>query len=255
MGSDIYTVFGYKCLLRVATVREKVWKIKNFPGQGKIREFGFSQGNWQNIGKSQRISKLRCPYSSLLNFQKLINLLNIVFIVLLNDIYILEFLYIPDCLTKMLWYFKFQAGFEKKTEEYASCSVINEIKGLSWNFWWLRATVENVWKKVKSQGKVMEMSGNSEIENEWQPCYWKVQSILVSIGTCCNSVHMGVPAVLEISILKYQLALVTVSRTWPWSTYSVLQGVLEEVTRTTWHLEGLNSISHSIPMPEVSPSL
>ena len=35
----------------------------------------------------------------------------------------LEFLCILDCLTRML-YFKFQAVFEKKTEECASCSVI-----------------------------------------------------------------------------------------------------------------------------------
>ena len=42
---------------------------------------------------------------------------------------------------------------------------------------------------------------------------------------------------------KY-LALVTASRTWPWSIYLVLKGALEEVTCTTWHLEGLNSMSH-----------
>ena len=41
----------------------------------------------------------------------------------------LEFLCFPDCLTRML-YFKFQAVFEKKTEEHASSSVINEIKVL-----------------------------------------------------------------------------------------------------------------------------
>ena len=29
--------------------------------------------------------------------------------------------------------------------------------------------VENVWKMVKSQGKVRKKSGNFEIENEWQP--------------------------------------------------------------------------------------
>ena len=63
--------------------------------------------------------------------------------------------------------FKFQAVFEKKTEEWASCSVINEIKGPSWNIWWQRASVENVWKMVKSQGKVMEKSRNFETENEW----------------------------------------------------------------------------------------
>ena len=28
-----------------------------------------------------------------------------------------------------------------------------------------------VWKTVKTQGKVMEKSGNFDIENEWQSCY------------------------------------------------------------------------------------
>ena len=61
----------------------------------------------------------------------------------------LDFLSIPDCLTRML-YFKFQAVFVKKTEECASCSVINEIKVLSWKIVWLRTAIENVWKMVKS---------------------------------------------------------------------------------------------------------
>ena len=32
--------------------------------------------------------------------------------------------------------------------------------------------IEKVWKMAKSQGKVIEKSGNFEIhvENEWQPC-------------------------------------------------------------------------------------
>ena len=80
----------------------------------------------------------------------------------------MELFYIPDCLTRML-YFKFQAVFEKKTEECASCSVINEIEVLSCKIWWLRTAAKKVWKMVKSQGKVMEKSGNFEIENEWQP--------------------------------------------------------------------------------------
>ena len=29
---------------------------------------------------------------------------------------------------------------------------------------------KKVWKIVKSQGKVMEKSGNFEIVNDWQPC-------------------------------------------------------------------------------------
>ena len=43
-------------MFRVATVREKVWKMKFFLGQGKVREFGFESGK---IAKSasQGISK------------------------------------------------------------------------------------------------------------------------------------------------------------------------------------------------------
>ena len=32
-------------------VREKVWKMKFFPGQGKVREFGFESGNLQKVQK------------------------------------------------------------------------------------------------------------------------------------------------------------------------------------------------------------
>ena len=56
--------------------------------------------------------------------------------------------------------------FEKKTEECASCTVINEIKVLSWKIWWLRTAVEKVWKMVKNEGKVgilkKKMSGKPE---------------------------------------------------------------------------------------------
>ena len=36
---------------RVATVREKVWKMKFFPGQGKVREFGFESGKFEKSAK------------------------------------------------------------------------------------------------------------------------------------------------------------------------------------------------------------
>ena len=48
---------------------------------------------------------------------------------------------------------------------------------------------------------------------------------------------------LEIFTPKY-LALLTASSTCPCSIYCAWRGVLEDVTITTWHLEGLNSISH-----------
>ena len=48
---------------------------------------------------------------------------------------------------------------------------------------------------------------------------------------------------LEISTPKY-FALVTTSRTWPCNLYIMLTDFLDVVTRTTWHLEGLNSKSH-----------
>ena len=41
------------CMSRVATVREKVWKMKFFPGQGKIREFGYESGKFRKNAKSQ----------------------------------------------------------------------------------------------------------------------------------------------------------------------------------------------------------
>ena len=36
---------------RVATVREKVWKTKFFPVQGKVREFGFESGKIEKLQK------------------------------------------------------------------------------------------------------------------------------------------------------------------------------------------------------------
>ena len=38
-------------VVRVATVREKVWKMKFFPGQGKVREFGFESGKIEKVQK------------------------------------------------------------------------------------------------------------------------------------------------------------------------------------------------------------
>ena len=36
---------------RVATVREKIWKMKNFPGQGKVRELHFQSGKFKKMKK------------------------------------------------------------------------------------------------------------------------------------------------------------------------------------------------------------
>ena len=38
---QIYFVWVDVAICRVATVREKSWKMKFFPGQGKVREFQF----------------------------------------------------------------------------------------------------------------------------------------------------------------------------------------------------------------------
>ena len=38
-------------MTRVATVREKVWKMKFFPGQGKVREFGYESGKFEKMLK------------------------------------------------------------------------------------------------------------------------------------------------------------------------------------------------------------
>ena len=45
---------------RVATVREKVWKMKFFPGQGKVTDFEFESGK---IAKSEKVREkfLRIP--------------------------------------------------------------------------------------------------------------------------------------------------------------------------------------------------
>ena len=149
--------------------------MKNFPGQGKVREVWFKYGKLAKhckiSGKSQGILKF-CQnwdvYGSLRNFQKLINLRKIVIIVLLNDIKILRISLLPRLFDK-----KFQAVFEKKTEEYASCSVINE-KGPFWKIWWLRAAFENIWKIGKSHGKVREfwnrkwvVTLNHEVTKQW----------------------------------------------------------------------------------------
>ena len=48
---------------------------------------------------------------------------------------------------------------------------------------------------------------------------------------------------LEISTHKY-LELVTTSRIWQCKGYTVFITFLAVVTRTTWNLEGLNSVSH-----------
>ena len=62
-----------------------------------------------------------------------------------------EFLCIPGCLTRML-NLKFQAVFEKKTEECASCLVINEKQKAVLEDLVMRTAIEKVWKMVKSQG-------------------------------------------------------------------------------------------------------
>ena len=38
---------------RVATVREKVWKMNFFPGQGKVREFGIESGKFEKGAEGQ----------------------------------------------------------------------------------------------------------------------------------------------------------------------------------------------------------
>ena len=54
---DCSFVSGHRLTVNsVATASEKVWKMKFFPGQGKVREFQFQSGNkWQKSGKSQGI--------------------------------------------------------------------------------------------------------------------------------------------------------------------------------------------------------
>ena len=54
---------------RVATVREKVWKMNFFPGQGKFRELEFESGKIAKSEKSQGISKFSQKGWSLAMYQ------------------------------------------------------------------------------------------------------------------------------------------------------------------------------------------
>ena len=40
---------------------KKVWKMKIFPGQGKVREFWFESGKLEKTDKSQGIVRELCP--------------------------------------------------------------------------------------------------------------------------------------------------------------------------------------------------
>ena len=114
---------------RVATVREM--KKMNFPGQGKVKEFGLSQRNWN----FNFFLKTEMAMAVSLIF-RIIDLQNW-----------------PHSFVKWLFYsLKVSALLEDLVAE-DSCSG-------SW---------ENVWKMVKRQGKARKKSGNFEIENEWQP--------------------------------------------------------------------------------------
>ena len=41
---------------RAATVRETIWKMKSFPGQGKVRNFEDCQGNLERTWKVREMS-------------------------------------------------------------------------------------------------------------------------------------------------------------------------------------------------------
>ena len=59
------SIRGSQCgICRVATVREKVWKMNFFPGQGKVREFGFE------LGKFAKVQKIREKSGNLKIFPK-----------------------------------------------------------------------------------------------------------------------------------------------------------------------------------------
>ena len=49
----VYLIQILRVLYRVATVREKVWKMKFFPGHGKVREFGYESGKFEKNVESQ----------------------------------------------------------------------------------------------------------------------------------------------------------------------------------------------------------
>ena len=49
LGGCLPMPLGYIHVYRVAMVREKVWKMKFFPGQGKVREFEFESRKIANF--------------------------------------------------------------------------------------------------------------------------------------------------------------------------------------------------------------
>ena len=100
---------------------KNVWKIKFFQAREKSGKFCLSQGNWQKLeivreksGNFKILSKLKCQWQSSYIISR------IIFIFCKMIFKFSEFLYIPDCLTRML-YVKFQAVFEEKTEGCANC--------------------------------------------------------------------------------------------------------------------------------------
>ena len=48
---DRHIMVFHITILRVATVREKVWKMNFFPGQGKVREFRCDSGKFAKVQK------------------------------------------------------------------------------------------------------------------------------------------------------------------------------------------------------------
>ena len=100
---------------------KNVWKMKIFPGQGKVSEVWFESGKLAEIGNSQ--GKVR----EFQNFVKTEMSVTVFLNNFQNQLHFFckmifkfsEFLCIPDCLTRML-YFKFQAVFEEKTEGCAN---------------------------------------------------------------------------------------------------------------------------------------
>ena len=63
------------------------------------------------------------------------------------------------------------------------------VKGYYW-------PIKGVWKKVESQGKVSEKSGNFDMDNEWQP--WYIQASVVRPSTFSNDTSEALRPILSI---------------------------------------------------------
>ena len=76
LSKNSHLLVALVCCSGLPQSGKKVWKMKNFPGQGKVREFWFESGKLEKLTKVReksgnfKISENLDGYGSLFNFQK-----------------------------------------------------------------------------------------------------------------------------------------------------------------------------------------